>query len=110
MANSVTPVNVIEIDEKGNYTVRTETTIKTTEIKFRLGEEFEETTIDGRVTRTLATRDGNVLTLEQKATKRAEMDSRMVRAFRGNRMDMEMSVEGAVCRRIYERIGSEREE
>ena len=48
------------------YTVRTETTVKTSEIQFRLNEEFDETTIDGRVTKTIPTRNGNFLSLEQK--------------------------------------------
>jgi translation elongation factor P/translation initiation factor 5A len=30
------------------YTLRTETTFKTAEISFKIGEEFEETTTDGR--------------------------------------------------------------
>lgn len=39
----------IEVSLDGDvYTVKTITTMKTTEIKFKLGEEFEETRMDGK--------------------------------------------------------------
>lgn len=39
----------IEITLDGDvYTIKTITTLKTTEIKFKLGEEFEETRMDGK--------------------------------------------------------------
>lgn len=48
MGNAATPT--VEItEEDGTYTLKTTTTFKTTEVKFKLGEEFEETTADGRV-------------------------------------------------------------
>lgn len=48
MGNAATPT--VEITKDGDtYTMKTITTFKTTEIKFKLGEEFEETTADGRV-------------------------------------------------------------
>lgn len=47
MGNAATPT--VEItEEDGTYTLKTVTTFKTTEIKFKVGEEFEETTADGR--------------------------------------------------------------
>ena len=49
----------------GSYTVRTETTVRTTELNFNLGITFKEETLDGRITNTTATRKGNVLTLDQ---------------------------------------------
>ena len=40
---------VTEIKQEGDeYIITTTTTFKTTEIKFKLGEEFEEETADGR--------------------------------------------------------------
>lgn len=48
MGNAATPT--VEItEEDGTFTLKTITTFKTTEIKFKIGEEFEETTADGRV-------------------------------------------------------------
>ena len=66
LANSVSPVNVIIINDDASYTVRTETTVRTTELNFELGVPFKEETLDGRITNTTATRVGNVLTLDQK--------------------------------------------
>jgi hypothetical protein len=42
------------ISKKGDYiTIRTESTFKTTEISFKLGQEFEETTADNRKTKVI---------------------------------------------------------
>ena len=71
LANSVSPVNVIIINDDGSYTVRTETTVRTTELNFELGVPFKEETLDGRITNTTATRVGNVLTLDQKGKQRS---------------------------------------
>ena len=54
------------VDFAGSYTVRTETTVRTTELNFTLGVPFKEETLDGRITDTTATRVGNILTLDQK--------------------------------------------
>ena len=75
--------------------------------RFKLNETFEETVIDGRVTRTTPTREGNVIALDQRADKgKKEKDTRMVRDFRGDKMLLEMTIEGSdiVCKRVYERI------
>ncbi|XP_033006874.1 fatty acid-binding protein, heart-like [Lacerta agilis] len=45
MANLTKPTTIIEVD--GNkITLKTQSTFKSTEIKFTIGEEFEETTAD----------------------------------------------------------------
>lgn len=47
MAATATPVT--EITQVGDtWNMKTSTTFKTTVIKFKLGEEFDETTADGR--------------------------------------------------------------
>ncbi len=124
LANSVSPVNVIMVNDDGSYTVRTETTVRTTELNFRLGEPFSETTLDGRITDTTATRVGNVLTLNQKGTKypsnvwqrklnnghfsgdpaKNEMDSQQIRDFNGDKMLMSLVAGGVTCLRYYEKI------
>ena len=55
-----------QVNFAGSYTVRTETTVRTTELNFTLGVPFKEETLDGRITDTTATRVGNILTLDQK--------------------------------------------
>ena len=75
--------------------------------RFKLNETFDETVIDGRVTRTTATREGNVITLDQRADKaKREKDTKMVREFLEAEMLLEMTIEGSpvVCKRVYERV------
>ena len=50
----------------GLYTIRTETNVSTSELKFFLNEQFSETTLDGRNVQTTARRVNNILTLVQK--------------------------------------------
>ena len=40
--------NVIISHNGDNYTIKTESSLKNTEISFKLGEEFDETTADDR--------------------------------------------------------------
>nr|WPK49582.1 FABP1 [Pseudechiniscus sp.] len=57
---SATPV--LTIWKEGDvYHVKSETTFKTTEIAFRLGEEFDEETPDGRKVKSVISQEGNKL-------------------------------------------------
>uniref|UniRef100_A0A674IGV0 Fatty acid-binding protein, adipocyte-like n=1 Tax=Terrapene triunguis TaxID=2587831 RepID=A0A674IGV0_9SAUR len=47
-------------------TIKTESTFKNTEISFKLGEEFEETTADDRKTKSIITLDNGALIHVQK--------------------------------------------
>lgn len=51
MGNLVKPNLVFSMAEDGFISLKAESTFKTTEIKFKLNEEFEETTADGRKTK-----------------------------------------------------------
>lgn len=51
MGNLVKPNLVFSVAEGGSISLKAESTFKTTEIKFKLNEEFEETTADGRKTK-----------------------------------------------------------
>uniref|UniRef100_A0A670JND3 Fatty acid binding protein 3 n=1 Tax=Podarcis muralis TaxID=64176 RepID=A0A670JND3_PODMU len=65
MANLTKPTTIIEVD--GNkITLKTQSTFKSTEIKFTIGEEFEETTADDRHVKSLVTLDGGKLLHVQK--------------------------------------------
>merc|ERR1712203_735738 len=46
-AQASTPVMEIT-EEDGEWSIKSSTTLKTVELKFKLGEKFEETTPDGR--------------------------------------------------------------
>lgn len=47
MAATIKPTQEISV-EGGRWKIKTISTLKTTEIEFGIGEEFEETTADGR--------------------------------------------------------------
>ena len=105
LANSVIPINEIEIADSGEYTIRTVTTVRTSEIVFKLNEPFTEDTIDGRKTQTMPTRIGNFLKLDQKGDKsKGEKDSVMTRDLVGDIITMKLIVDNVVCTRIYKRI------
>ena len=100
------------------YTIRTETSIRTSEIKFYIDQTFSETTIDGRITDTTPIRNEHVITLIQKGNaNRKEKDTQMVREFvRSNKelkdepfdlMLLTMKVDDIVCKRVYTRIVDE---
>lgn len=68
MGNSVTPT--VELKKDGDmYTFTTTSTFKTSSITFKLGEEFDEETLDGRKVKSICTMDGNKLVQEQKGDK-----------------------------------------
>jgi len=105
MANAASPD--VEISEaEGTYTLKTITTFKTTEIKFKLGEEFEETTADGRTVKSTMTLDDktNTLTHAQVGNKeKKEKDSTIIRKFTEEGFDMECKVDDIVAKRVYKR-------
>merc|ERR1712123_546879 len=61
---------VMEVSEDGGmWTIKTSTTLKTMELKFKLGEKFDEVTPDGRdVEAEVNLEDGKIVTI-QKAKK-----------------------------------------
>ncbi|XP_036033636.1 myelin P2 protein isoform X5 [Onychomys torridus] len=93
--------NVI-ISKKGDYmTIRTESAFKNTEVSFKLGQEFEETTADNRKTKSIVTLERGSLRHVQKwdgketTIKRKLLDGKMV---------VECIMKGVVCTRIYEKV------
>lgn len=68
MGATVSPV--VEVTETdGEYTMKTQSRFKNSEIKFKLGEEFDEETPDGRKVKSVITLDGNKMTHVQKGEK-----------------------------------------
>lgn len=51
MGNIAKPNLLISVGDDGLISMKAESTLKTTEIKFKLNEEFDETTADGRKTK-----------------------------------------------------------
>jgi len=55
--------STLEVTKDGDtYSLKTISSMKTTETKFKLGEEFDDKLMDGRECKTIFTLDGDVLT------------------------------------------------
>merc|ERR1719412_26340 len=97
-----TPVMSIS-EDNGNWTMITKTTVKSIELRFRLGEEFEEETTYGRKCKTTVTLEGNRMTTSQRATKSGEKDVTVVRNFDDGGITVSLTCEDVVCTQKYAR-------
>merc|ERR1719153_1290424 len=82
-ATSSPTTEISEAD--GEWTIKTSTTFKNTEIKFKLGEPFKETTADGRNVEATITKEGNKLIHKQVGEPK---DSVITREFTDDGMKM----------------------
>uniref|UniRef100_A0A1I8IW94 FABP domain-containing protein n=1 Tax=Macrostomum lignano TaxID=282301 RepID=A0A1I8IW94_9PLAT len=93
---------VQEISEAGGrWTIKTTSTFKSAEISFALGEEFEETTADGRKVKSTVRLEGNKLIQEQKG----DPNSTIIRELGsdGKSFVMTLEAKGVVCKRKYQK-------
>lgn len=96
MGNSATPT--IYLEKNGDeYSYHTVSTFKTTVLKFKLGEEFDEETLDGRKVKSIFTLEGNVLSQSQKTDK----TSTIVREFTDTEMIASCVYGDVTCKRWY---------
>ncbi|XP_053693807.1 probable fatty acid-binding protein [Sabethes cyaneus] len=100
LGNSISPT--VELLKEGDeYTFNTLSTFKNTTIKFKLGEEFEEETVDGRKVKSVCTFDGdNKLVHEQKG----EKPTTIVREFTATDLTATMTAGSAKCIRYYKAV------
>uniref|UniRef100_A0A1I8MQH5 Fatty acid-binding protein, muscle n=1 Tax=Musca domestica TaxID=7370 RepID=A0A1I8MQH5_MUSDO len=99
MGNTVTPT--VELKKDGDlYTFTTTSTFKTSSISFKLGEEFDEETLDGRKVKSVCTMDGNTLTQEQKGDK----PSTIVREFSDSELITTLTIGDIKSVRVYKAI------
>merc|ERR1712156_891316 len=96
-----TPVMTIT-EAGGNWTMVTKTTMKSIELKFRLGEEFDETTTDGRKVATTVTMEGNTLVTNQRG-KDGSKDVKAVREFNEDGLVLTMTCDGTSSKQVYKR-------
>jgi len=105
-ATASTPVCEI-FEDGGVWNIKTSTTLKTMELKFKLGEPFDETTPDGRdVTAICTLEDGKIVSV-QKAKKDGEKSTRSVREMNGSdELVYTMTIDGSdiVCVQKFKRI------
>ncbi|VDD78031.1 unnamed protein product [Mesocestoides corti] len=97
---SINPTLIVSSLGGGKYKMRSESAFKTTEFEFKLGEEFEEETLDGRIVRSTITIDGNTLKQVQVANNTTYID----RVVEGNKLKTIFTVNGVVSTRIHVKI------
>uniref|UniRef100_A0A3B3TH25 Fatty acid binding protein 4a n=1 Tax=Paramormyrops kingsleyae TaxID=1676925 RepID=A0A3B3TH25_9TELE len=66
MGNMAKPNLLITVDDKGVISMKSQSTFKSTEINFKLNEEFDEITADDRKTKTKITLENGKLIQKQK--------------------------------------------
>merc|ERR1712221_32796 len=96
-----TPVMTIS-EDGGNWTMVTKTTVKSIELKFRLGEEFEEFEEDRRHCKTVVTLEGNKMTTTQNATKAGEKNVVVVREFNDEGLTYTATCDGVTSTQVQE--------
>jgi len=97
MGNSVSPTVFLE-KNGDDYSFHTVSTFKTSIIKFKLGVEFDEETLDGRkVKSTITFTDNNTLLQTQKTDK----VSTIVREFGETELTVTCTYGDVVCKRSY---------
>ncbi|KAM4633595.1 fatty acid-binding protein, brain isoform 1-T1 [Polymixia lowei] len=97
---NVTKPTVIISQEGDKVVVRTQSTFKNTEISFKLGEEFDETTADDRTCKSTVTLDGEKLVHVQKWDGK---ETKFVREMKDGKMVMNLTFEDVHAVRTYEK-------
>merc|ERR1712029_534615 len=99
---------VCEIFEDGGvWNIKTSTTLKTMELKFKLGEPFDETTPDGREVTAVCTLEGGKIVSVQKAKKEGQKSTKSTREMNGaDELIYTMTIDGSdiVCVQKFKRI------
>ncbi|KAM6039353.1 cellular retinoic acid-binding protein 2 [Chlamydotis macqueenii] len=96
----------VEIKQDGeSFYIRTSTTVRTTEISFRVGEEFEEQTVDGRPCKSLARWESeNKLVCEQRLLRGEGPRTAWSREMTNDgELILTMTADDVVCTRVYVR-------
>ncbi|CAK6949511.1 fatty acid-binding protein%2C heart [Scomber scombrus] len=99
VGNLTKPTTIIAVDGD-KVTVKTQSTIKNTELSFKLGEEFDETTADDRKVKSLVTIDGGKMVHVQKWDGK---ETSLVRDVSGNALTLTLTMGNVVCTRRYEK-------
>merc|ERR1712062_496482 len=73
------PVVEISVSFDGVWSITTSTTVRTHRVTFKLGEEFEERTVDGRSVSVLVTMEDGKIISQQTAHKSGDKSTRTTR-------------------------------
>ncbi|KAH9279083.1 Fatty acid-binding -like protein 1 [Echinococcus granulosus] len=101
MGNLVKPNLIVTDLGGGKYKMRSESTFKTTECSFKLGEKFKEVTPDSREVTSLITVENGVMKHEQDDKTKVTYIERVVE---GNELKATVKVDEVVCVRTYSKV------
>ncbi|CAM5144797.1 unnamed protein product [Eretmochelys imbricata] len=95
----------VEIRQDGDqFYIKTSTTVRTTEINFKVGESFEEETVDGRKCRSLATWENeNKIYCKQTLIGGEGPKTYWTRELANDELILTFGADDVVCTRIYVR-------
>ncbi|XP_067146684.1 fatty acid-binding protein 5 isoform X1 [Apteryx mantelli] len=98
---SVAKPDVYIIKDGDTITVKTESTFKTSQFSFKLGEKFEENTLDGRKTQTLVSLkdDGSLIQEQEWGDKKTIITRKLV----DGQLVVECNMNGVKCVRVYQK-------
>ena len=97
-----------EEEEEGLWTISSETPFLVMESKFTLGQEFEQTTPDGREVRATVTFEDGVLVMWERAKKKTQKSTKSTWKMNGpNELIYTITIEGnddLVCLQLMKRL------
>lgn len=97
LAGTTKPTIEISVQDDGTYVVKTITTFKTSELKFKLNEEFDEKRMDDKTVKTTVTVDGNKLIQKQQC----ENPVTIIREIKDGKLVTTCTCNGVECVRTY---------
>ncbi|XP_070702362.1 fatty acid-binding protein, heart [Pempheris klunzingeri] len=99
VANMTKPTTIISV-EGDMVTVKTQSAVKNTELSFKMGEEFDETTADDRKVKSIVNiQDGKLVHIQKWDGK----ETSLVREVNGNALILTLSLGNVVSTRRYEK-------
>ena len=101
-AASIKPTAII-INNGNQWTFKLQSTLKNSETTATEGQEFTETTPDGREARSVLRRDGDRLVHEQRDPATNQLRTTIIREVVGNNYVQTLTCGSVVCKRVYRR-------
>ncbi|XP_062996840.1 fatty acid-binding protein, heart [Elgaria multicarinata webbii] len=99
IANMTKPTTIIEVDSD-KFTIKTQSAFKSTEIIFKLGEQFDEITADDRHVKSLVTLEGGKLVHVQKW---AGKETTLIRELKDGKLILTLTMGDVTCTRTYQK-------
>ncbi|XP_068189577.1 fatty acid-binding protein, heart [Antennarius striatus] len=96
------PTTIISVKD-GVVTLRTESSIKSTEISFKLDEKFDEVTADGRNVKSIVTLENGKLVHTQTWDDKETTLVREISGDNGDNLTLTLTLEDVICKRYYVR-------